>query len=116
MSIEAFLAQVRAGERVSFQDSQAVIAGHFHYTPTRFSNGPVVNEAGSNEGSCKLFYFARLHGLTEEQTLSLFGDYYFDDVLKDPGGTGHANIRAFMNSGWEGIHYEGEALRLLQAF
>ncbi|WP_045226534.1 HopJ type III effector protein [Methyloterricola oryzae] len=115
MSIEAFLQKVRDGERVAFQDTLSVIAENYEYTPTAFRNGGgedcVVNEAGKNEGSCKIFAFARLHALTPEQTLALFGDFYWKDVLEDPEGTGHANIRAFMKYGWEGIAFEGEALR-----
>ncbi len=111
MGLQEFLARVRSGGRVSFQDSIAAIAAHYDYTPTRFGNGGVVNEAGANEGSCKLFYFAKLHGLTPEQTLGLFGDYYWQDVLEHPEADNHANIRAFMRQGWAGVAYEGEALR-----
>lgn len=111
MSLEAFLARVKSGDKVTFQESTAAVAEHYHYTPTRFSNGGVVNEAGANEGSCKLFYFARLHGLTPEQTLGLFGDYYWQDVLGHPEASNHANIRAFMRAGWAGIAYDSAALQ-----
>jgi hypothetical protein len=114
MPLEKFLALVKAGEKVSFQDSIAVIGANYHYTPTRFTNGGVVNEPGSNEGSCKLFYFGKLHGLTPEQTLGLFGDYYWQEVLAFPDATSHANIRAFMRQGWSGIAYDGEALRRIE--
>ena len=111
MPLDKFLAHVKAGDKVSFQDSIAVIAANYHYTPTRFVNGDVVNEAGTNEGSCKLFYFGKLHGLDLKQTLALFGDYYWKDVLEHPDATNHANIRSFMQQGWTGVAYEGEALR-----
>ncbi len=111
MQIDEFLARVRSGEKVSFQDALAVIAANYQYTPTRFANGDVINDAGTNEGSCKLFYFARLHGLTSEQTLAMFGDYYRKDVLENPHGADHANIRSFMRYGWAGIAYDGEALK-----
>ncbi|MEI7867744.1 MAG: HopJ type III effector protein [Candidatus Methylumidiphilus sp.] len=111
MPLDQFLAHVKSGGKVSFQDSIAVIAANYHYTPTRFVNGDVVNEAGTNEGSCKLFYFGKLHGLNVGQTLALFGDYYWKDVLEHPDATNHANIRSFMQQGWEGVAYEGEALR-----
>jgi hypothetical protein len=110
MRLDEFLTQVRHGAKVSFQASIAVIGAYYVYTPTRFVNGGVVNPAGSHEGSCKLFYFARLHGLTEQETLSLFGDYYWQDVLAHPDGTDHANIRAFIRAGWAGIAYDGVAL------
>jgi hypothetical protein len=111
MRLEEFLAAVKSGGRVSFPESIAVIGEHYDYTPTRFVNGGVANEAGANEGSCKLFYFARLHGLTAAQTLALFGDYYWKDVLEHPEADNHANIRAFMRHGREGVAYDGEALR-----
>lgn len=111
MPLDAFLHKVASGEPVSFQESIAAIADHYDYTPTAFSNGGVDNPAGVNEGSCKLFYFAQLHGLTPEQALSLFGDYYRLDVLGDPGGQNHANLRAFMREGWAGVVYAGPALR-----
>lgn len=112
MPLEAFLADLKNGGKPSFQDSIALIAEHYLYTPTRFTNSDVVNEAGTNEGSCKLFYFAKLHALTVEQTLSLFGDYYWKDVLEHPEASNHANIRAFMRQGWAGVAYAGEALRV----
>lgn len=109
MLLDDVLAKVRVGEPLAFQDVQAVIAQHYDYTPTRFTNGGVVNEAGANEGSCRIFAFARLHGLTETQTLALFGEHY-QAVLAHPEGSEHANIRAFLKSGWQGVHFEGDAL------
>ena len=115
MSLQTFLARVRVGDPVSFQETLKVISEHYEYTPTGFRNGlgadRINNEAGTNEGSCRLFYFAKLHELTAQQTLSLFGDYYWQDVLPHPQGTDHANIRNFMRHGWAGIQYDGEALK-----
>jgi hypothetical protein len=111
MSLEAFLTQIRNGARIRFQESIDVIGAYYDYTPTAFVNGGVVNEAGQNEGSCKLFYFAQLHGLNEAQTLALFGDYYWLDVLEHPEASSHANIRSFISQGWAGIAYAGVALR-----
>jgi hypothetical protein len=97
-------------ESIQFADIISHIAQHYDYSPTRFTNGEVVNEAGKNEGSCKIFAFARLQGLGEMDTLALFGQYYRDDVLKHPSGNDHANIRTFMQHGWKGIHFDGVAL------
>lgn len=115
MTLPELLAQLRnAPETVAFSTVQAVIAAHYVYTPTRFTNGlgddAVVNEAGTNEGSCRLFAFARLQGLGEAETLACFGHFYRDEVLGNPEGSSHANIRRFMRDGWAGIRYEGEAL------
>ena len=101
-------------EMVSFSDVIKVITNHYSYTPTRFSNGTstdqTINEAGSNEGSCKIFAFAKLNGLNEQQTLTCFGDYYRNDVLDNPNADDHANIRTFMRHGWAGISFEQDAL------
>lgn len=116
MNLNEFLAAVKAGGSVSFQQTQSVIAENYAYRPTTFRNGvggdTVQNPAGTNEGSCKLFAFAQLHNLDEAQTLALFGDYY-REVLDDPSGEGHRNIRNFIKYGWAGIHFDGAPLTAL---
>lgn len=57
------------------------------------------------------FSFAKLNQLSKDETLALFGDFYRTDVLQNPEGTDHQNIRNFMVSGWDGISFEGEALK-----
>jgi len=115
MKVKEFIARLKSGERVSFADSMALIQEHYEYKPTRFTNGVgnsrVVNEAGSNEGSCRIFAFARLNRLSPNHTLALFGEYYWDHVLAHPDGTDHANIRSFMKHGWAGVAFDGEPLR-----
>lgn len=100
----------RSPETIAFSDVIGYIDANFDFTPTRFTNGDTVNEAGQNNGSCKIFSFAALQKLTQDQTLALFGDYYRNDVLGNPEGTDHQNIRNFMQSAWDGIKFEGEAL------
>ena len=99
---------------IDFTDVINTIDGAYHYTPTRFRNGndgkAVISEAGTNEGSCKIFAFGKLNNLDEKQTLACFGKYYREDVLRHPENDDHANIRNFMLYGWEGIEFEGEAL------
>jgi len=98
-----------------FEEVIAYVNDHFDYTATRFTNGlgenPVVNEAGTNEGSCRLFALAALKGLSEADTLQLFGRFYREDVLKHPEAVNHGNIRRFMKDGWAGIHFDGIALQ-----
>lgn len=115
MTVNDFLTQIKANTPVNFSDTMAVISENYAYQPTAFRNGLLENAAGQNEGSCKIFAFARLHGLTEVQTLQLFGDYYRIDVLENPNATDHQNIRQFMQHGWSGISFENEALQLLNA-
>jgi hypothetical protein len=93
----------------SFPETIRYIDENFTFTPTSFKNGNQINNAGENNGSCKIFAFAQLRQLTKEETLSLFGDFY-QDVLNTTEATDHQNIRNFMAFGWEGIQFEGEAL------
>ncbi len=97
-------------ETIEFLHVMETIEQHYNYTPTRFSNGEVVNESGTNEGSCKIFAFGQLNKLNEHETLACFGTYYRDDVLQNPKGTDHANIRTFMLNGWDGIKFGSPAL------
>ncbi|MGR9115974.1 MAG: HopJ type III effector protein [Gammaproteobacteria bacterium] len=114
MSLTAFLEKIKSHKKVSFNETINVISEFYDYQATEFSNGldenVVINKAGQNEGSCKIFAFASLNGLDQQQTLNLFGDYYRQDVLNNPEGTDHQNIRNFMRYGWEGIHFKGAAL------
>lgn len=97
-------------EKIQFKEVIAFIDKHYDFTPTKFINGNTVNEAGQNNGSCKIFSFAQLNDLSKEETLNLFGEFYREDVLKNPDGADHQNIRNFMESGWEGISFEEKAL------
>ncbi len=117
MTLTELLAGLQA-ERYDFEDVQAFIQAHYDYTPTAFENGldadRVRNAAGQNEGSCRLFAFARHEGLGEEDTLRCFGRHY-RHVQADPAGQDHANIRQFMRHGWAGIHFDGNVLTALDA-
>lgn len=92
-------------EHSSFDETMKVITHYYNYKPTSFDNGTVHNQAGTNEGSCKIFAFASLNNLTDEQTLACFGDYYRVDVLQHPDNADHSNIRQFMQTGLAGIHF-----------
>lgn len=107
MEISAFLKKLNeAPDSVAFADTMAAIDGNYQFTPAAFTNGALRNEAGQNSGSCKLFAFALIHELGEQQTLACFGAYYRDDVLKHPDATDHQNIRNFMKTGWAGLKFE----------
>jgi len=116
MSLNEFLQHLKTDpQSVEFQQTIDLINSLYDYTPTQFSNGigagAVTNTAGTNEGSCRIFAFAKLNGLDQAQTLACFGKFYRVDVLQNPTGEDHANIRNFMRHGWEGIRFEGEALK-----
>lgn len=95
---------------VAFTDVIAVIDAYYSFTETAFTNGNIHNEAGQNNGSCKIFAFAKLQCLSKEQTLACFGDYYRVDVLQHPEANDHQNIRNFMETAWAGIAFETQAL------
>lgn len=112
MDLNTFLQTLRnTPDSIAFSDTMAVIETLYEFTPTAFKNGELMNEQGQNSGSCKLFAFAQLQGLSPQQTLACFGAYYRDDVLKHPEATDHQNIRNFIKYGWAGIKFNGSALK-----
>ena len=113
MTIAAFLEKLtQTPTAINFVETIAVIEANYDFTPTAFENGLQHNVAGENSGSCKLFAFAEIQNLSEAATLDCFGAYYFKDVLKNPNGKDHQNIRNFMKTGWDGIAFYGSALVL----
>jgi hypothetical protein len=99
---------------VKFNEVMAKVDECYDFSPTAYTSGKgtpkeTTNAAGTNNGSCKTFYFARMHGLSEVGAVRLFCEHY-KDVLDTPDGDSHANIRAFMVNGYEGLAFEGEAL------
>lgn len=111
MQLQAFLNRLKTEpETIQFQDSMAVIEANYDFTPTRFRNGETLNEAGQNNGSCKILAFGQLNGLSVEQTLACFGKFYREDVLATPDGEDHQNIRNFMRTGWDEVSFHGTAL------
>lgn len=96
-------------QRVEFSIVIAWINQHYDYLPQIFSNGGVSNAAGQNEGACRVFAFAQLVGLSEQDTLLCFAEHY-TSVIATPHAGDHANIRAFSISGWQGVKFEKPAL------
>jgi len=109
MTLNEFLQQLGNNSALDFEDTMQVIADNYQFSATAFTNGEVRNEEGQNEGSCKIFAFAQLNNLDQEKTLLCFGRFY-QDVLNTPEGNDHGNIRNFMQSGWDGIKFDGTAL------
>ena len=102
----------QSAEDVTFEETIAVIEQNYIFTPTAFQNGSQYNNIGENSGSCKLFAFGLLQKLSLSQMLACFGSYYFEEVLVNPEGTNHQNIRNFMKTGWNEIRFEGVPLVL----
>ncbi len=111
MTIELFKTKLKeAPKTIEFSETMSVIEANYDFTPTAFKNGTLENVEGQNSGSCKLFAFAKAQGLSKTETLACFGKFYFEDVLEDPKGDGHQNIRNFMKTGFEGLYFESNAL------
>ena len=113
MTLEEFIVAVQKAP-MAFTETMAVIALNYAYSPAGFHNGmnerKFFNASGTNEGSCKLFAFAKANDLDEQATLNCFGDYYTVDVLQNPEGQDHQNIRTFIDCGWKGIVFDSEPL------
>lgn len=94
---------------IGFNDVINFIDDFYRYTPVRFVNGLLHNEPGENEGSAKVFGFAKHHSLNQLDTLRLFGEHYHQ-VVATPNGTDHPNIRNFLHWGWQGFLMEKNPL------
>ncbi|MBW1298955.1 HopJ type III effector protein [Aquimarina litoralis] len=110
MTTTEFIDKLRqTPEEIIFEETINVIDTYYSFTPSSFTNGEINNEVGQNSGSCKLFSFAKLQNLTQEETLYCFGEHY-KNVLQDPNGSSHQNIRNFMKTGWEKLSFKEQAL------
>ncbi len=110
MNLTSFKEKLSSQANIDFAELIALIDELYMFTPTEFTNGEVTNLENQNNGSCKLFAFAQLQNLSEEETLACFGSYYTEDVLEHLDGDDHQNIRNFMKSGWDGIDFKGVPL------
>ena len=107
MILEVFLAKLKSNpKQIDFSETMTIIETYYQFTPTAFTNGSLKNAEDQNSGSCKLLAFAVDQELTIEETLACFGNYYFEDVLLNPDGIGHQNIRNFIKTGFEGLHFK----------
>jgi len=103
---EVFNANVEMdADNLVFEDVIALIDEHYESQLLEFKNGDIVNKQGENEGSAKVLSYAALSNMDKETTLKLWGQFY-REVLADPNGTSHANIRNFMKNGWDGVPFE----------
>lgn len=107
MSLDNFLKKLKTEpETIEFKDTISIIEENYDYTPSAFTNGDVSNELGQNEGSCKILAFAYINNLTVTETLNCFGHYYRDEVLGNPAGEDHQNIRQFILDGFAGVKFD----------
>ena len=108
-TVRIHLASLDAGH-ANFDDTLVLIDRHFEFQPTGFNNGPLRNDAGENAGSCRVFALGQYCNLSEADTLNLFAQHY-QQVLGDPTGDSHGNIRQFISTGWSGIRVDQQPLR-----
>ena len=101
-------ASLTSGEH-AFADTLTFVTAHYNYQPQAFSNGPVDNAAGQNEGSCKTLGLALLEGLNDEEALLAFGEHY-RSVVATPEGSDHGNIRALIAHGLSGVTFATQPL------
>jgi hypothetical protein len=102
---EIFNANVEMdADELKFEDVMDIIDKHYEIGLIEFKNGDIVNKQGENEGSAKLLSYAALSELDKDTTLKLWGQYY-REVLADPKGDSHQNIRNFMKYGWDGTFF-----------
>ena len=108
--ITTFLEKLRkTPDTIQFAEVIALIDSRYNHTPTAFINGAATNQASENQGSAKVFSFARLHDLNEIETLHCFAEN-FRAVRDNPTGDDHQNIRQFMANGWQGIQLPNTCL------
>jgi len=112
MSLQVFLEKLRADpESIEFAETIETIETNYHYTPTNFTNGTQTNRGGENEGSCKILAFAYINNLTVTETLNCFGHYFREEVVGNPAGNDHQNIRQFILDGFEGLKFDALPLQ-----
>ncbi|TYP99723.1 HopJ type III effector protein [Tenacibaculum adriaticum] len=111
MTLDNFISKLKNNPKtIEFKNTINTIESLYNFSPSAFKNGEIKNRATENLGSCKVFAFALKQQFTKDETLACFGQYYFKDVLGNPNGTDHQNIRNFMQTGFKGLSFEREAL------
>ena len=68
-----------------------------------FKCGDLFNKPNENTEAAKIFSFALMTKMSEEQTLRLFGEVY-RDLASD--GKDHPNLRIFAKNGWSKVSFE----------
>jgi len=87
------------------------IINHGETATTSASYTTLINEAGSNLWSLKVFAFAIMMGYTASQALSLFGEHY-NDVIEDPNSGRHLNIEQVYKHWLWGVQIQGMPFRI----
>jgi len=94
-----------SGDSLTFEEFTELVDENYETQLLEFKNGDIVNMQGENQGSANVLSYAALANFDKDTTLKLWGQYY-REVLADPEGDSHSNIRNFMKTGWEGVPFE----------
>ena len=73
-------------EELVFSNVITYIDEHYEFTPTKFTNGNTVNEANQNNGSCKVFSFAKITNFLQKRRfyyLASFTEKTFWKIQKE---------------------------------
>jgi len=93
MTVEEFKTKLKENpKQIEFSETIEVIEAYYDFSPTAFVT------------------FSKIESLAKEETLACFGAFYYDEVINDPTGAGHQNIRNFMKSGFDRLTIHGAAL------
>ena len=87
---------------LGFDAVSVALEAFFNFTDMPMQIGSVKNEVGQNLGSKIRCAVAVELGASKEELLSWFGVFH-KEVLADPDGDNHPNIRAIMEHGIAGI-------------
>mmetsp|Transcript_22985 Transcript_22985/g.38474 ORF Transcript_22985/g.38474 Transcript_22985/m.38474 type:complete len:216 (+) Transcript_22985:67-714(+) len=104
-----FAEAIKTGKETTLDETLTLLDKHYDYFEVPFTCGEVTNQPNENKGSAKILSFGLMTGMTEEQTLSLFGEVYRD---LSPDGQDHQNVRNFAKFGWAKVVF-GSGLAII---
>jgi hypothetical protein len=96
--------KIKYNARIHFAETIAVIEQHYDFEPTALRM--VLNTMLLVKTQDLVKYLFCRNARLQKQTLACFGAYYFEDVIGNPNGTDHQNIRNFMKTLGRNRFYE----------
>jgi hypothetical protein len=104
MEITNFISKLNKHQNSIICRDGSVIEITIVFHPQHLKMGTHHNLGENSWLDVKFFAFAELNNLSAAETLNCFGAYYHEEVLANPEGTNHQNIRNFMKTtGWDCI-------------
>lgn len=90
----------REWKNTDFGNTIQAIDSILETEPVDFVNGEVPNTSGENLWSLKVLAFGKMMWFHTQEVLSMFWEYY-REVIDNPDGNSHQNIRALQKTGIE---------------